>query len=95
VKNDSVKDIDGVNVVLYKENGESVVLEIDGEEGTVELTNLDGGDVEFPKQGEVITYVYTSSERFKKMEVYPVIKGKICEMSDEIEIVSCVPGVLS
>ena len=88
-----VGNIEGFNVVLYRENGESVVLKIEDGKETVGVNVLGEaqGELEIPKQGEITTYVYqTAGERFKRMEVYPIVKGRICGVSDEIDIVPCV-----
>lgn len=54
---------------------------------------LDRGIVKLnvPKPGEMQTYVYNAGNiRPNKMLIYPVLKsGKICDVSDEIELVSC------
>ncbi len=94
-KTDEIKlnNLEGFNLVLYKENGESKVLDIrEGKEKEkVSVLDYEEGDLSIPKQGELITYVYETEEKieFKRMEIYPVIKGKTCEKSDEIRIVKC------
>ena len=98
VDGEKIKGLEGFNLVLYKENKESIVLDI--REGKIKerVSILDDDEeiLSIPKQGELITYIYDSNEQaeFKIMEIYPIIKGKTCEKSDEIEIIYCKENII-
>lgn len=74
--------------------------------GSVESCSADGifilggtcsNIIEIPGAGNysVITYVYNSSDgNYKKVEIYSVIENEeVCEVSDSIRLVPCVPGI--
>jgi len=62
-----------------------------------ELIMLNGSlEIDLPERGEIRTYIYPSIEEYNRMEVYPVLSnGKVCEKSDDIEIISCDGGILN
>jgi flagellin-like protein len=94
VENNSVKNLDGFNILFYGDKDTEILKMEKGKvtTGVNELGKI-SGNLEIPKQGEIRTYVYQTGERFNRMEVYPIVKGKICDKSDDIEIVTCVPGI--
>jgi hypothetical protein len=89
------ESIIGFNVVFVGITS-SKAVRIDGGASVDGVNMISGtGPLEIPNAGEVRTYVYSSLEGFKKMEVYPVLKsGRICEMSDSIDIVPCGANVV-
>lgn len=86
------KNIAGFSIVFARP-GLSKVIRVDNEtivEGLILMGHNSGTELEVPRAGEVKTYVYSSEDSFDKIEVYPVLKsGRICEMSDSIDIVEC------
>ncbi|MBU0907819.1 MAG: hypothetical protein KKD18_02150 [Nanoarchaeota archaeon] len=78
-----------------------------GEEAGLEIINGPAADpdglrmlkyseplISVPEKGGVKTYVYNSTARFSRVEIYPVLKnGRICKQTDEIQLYFCEPGV--
>src|SRR3989338_78572 len=95
--NDSI--IVGFNLVFIIKGWESARFEVrdNVEEGCkIENIKMFGsncaslGNLKIPKSGEVRTYAYNSSAKYDKIEIYPVLKnGRICELSDEIDLRVC------
>jgi flagellin-like protein len=87
IRNLGDDEIIGFRLVLL--NGDnSVSLKV--LEDNSDLDMLGGGDIEIPKKGEVITYVYQdANNQWEKAEIYPVISGDTCDKNDEIEIFEC------
>jgi hypothetical protein len=92
-----VKNVIGFNVV-FAGNGPSKAIRIDNgiSVGGVHMMGSKADTVlGIPGAGEVKSYVYSSGESYTKMEVYPVLKsGRICDMSDSIEIINCDSNVV-
>ena len=89
LKNASSDEVGGVNLVF---SGGDI-------SGLVSSSSLDvfgGEEFDIPQRGEIITYVYSfpEPEEYTKMEIYPVLKsGRVCEKSDEINVVGCAEEV--
>ena len=70
------------------------IVSYEGKKVLCEVQSVTQNTKEFdiPQRGEIITYVYSfpEPEEYTKMEIYPVLKsGRVCEKSDEINIVGC------
>ncbi len=95
--NSNAEKINGFNLRFLSEGDiNNVVLEIkDGEtlSGFNMIdTDIGGGNLIIPFSGgkySVLTYNYTSSVIYKKVEIYPLIGKKVCDISDSINLVKC------
>ena len=94
---DVINEISSIALVFSSEdNSEKIEIISNGKEIINEngkLTMLDSSkDIKLIGKGEIATYVYQSadSELFNKVEVYPILaSGRICDMSDSIELKVC------
>ena len=95
--NSSGKKIEGFNLrFLSEDNVNNAVLEVKNgiASGAISMLNptIGGGNLVVPFSGgkySVLTYNYTSSVIYKKVEVYPLIEKKVCDMSDSVKLVEC------
>ncbi len=91
------EDIGGFKLVFIQKLGDSVSVEVKSGELVSDIRMLDAvkTELEVPKSGEVKTYVYDSGGKiYDKIEVYPLLKsGRICQISDEIALIKCLPNV--
>jgi hypothetical protein len=56
-------------------------------EGSVRMLNASKSNLEIPENGETRTYVYNSSIRFTRIDIYPVLQsGRLCDETDSIRM---------
>ena len=86
-----MEGIKGFKLIFLGTGASKSVDIIDGEVVSgVKMLGIAGENLELPGAGELRTYVYTSSEVFQKMEIYPILKNdRVCEMNDEIRLIQC------
>ncbi len=90
----------GFNVVLSNQTS-STTISLNSSFMSDKIQELEGspGSYSLPNSGETRTYFYTLSTNplpiYQKAESYVVLKsGKICDLSDKIQINKCGPGVI-
>lgn len=94
--NSNAELVKGFSLRLLSETS-SVSVTVKDEEPSGEIKMFDesigDGNLVIPISGgkySSLTYNYTSTENYDKMEVYPLIEeDKICEMSDSIKLTKC------
>ncbi len=94
--NSSSEFIDGLSLRFMGDGNTATEHIIGGTPtGIIEMMDerIGNGRLVIPKSGSrysALTYNYSSNEIYNKIEVYALLKGgKICDMSDSIEIVPC------
>ncbi|MAG24190.1 hypothetical protein CMI47_01295 [Candidatus Pacearchaeota archaeon] len=78
--------------LLFFDGTESTKVSVRDGETTNNLEMFDGDDnLVIPVEGGIQTYIYTESgKNFGKVEIYPVLSsGKMCEKTDEINLIAC------
>jgi len=89
------KELNKFAVVFYSADYSKRVDIEDNIDSTENITMLSAAEkLKVPELGGIQTYVFKSDKEFSKIEVFPILdNGKLCEKTDEINIVSCAGNV--
>lgn len=95
-----IENLNGLLVVFSGTSKVETVNLTNGKSATKTLGGvweLEGSSIlEVNGANEIRTYVYNTTSSFSKAEIYPVLKsGKICEISDSINLEQCSGAILN